>query len=362
MQKCRAAPERNVWVRRTVESHLVRMREHVRVAVGRREEQDDDVAGRQLSTADVHWLQRDPLRHLDRAVESQQFLDSLLHRRVIARGHLVELATIADHSQHRVADDIGRGLVPREHEQDHRRDELAVVKRGAVVLRVDQGREQIVSRLPSAHLDELVEVGAELSSCDVGPSHPFTRPHRAGVQPHGQRRGMSHEQIVVAGGDAEQLADHPRGQRVGEVTHQLHTAAGEARLEQFVDDFLDPAGQRLDPPWRERLGDERPEARVIGRVPEEHEVGEQLVELAGRRGRGTFAPETIEPLEDSKLREIRLGLVAPEPGVPQRRRDVPVATEHRDAERTAVDRVESLEDAKRSMSASGGAAESPGTR
>ena len=88
---------------------------------------------------------------------------------------------------------------------------------------------------------------------------------------------------------------------------------------------------------------------MIGRIPEEHEVGEQLVELAGRRVEALFSLKAIEPLDDSKLREIRLGLVAPEPGVPQRRRDVAVATEDRDAERTAVHRVKPLEHAKHPM-------------
>ena len=56
-------------------------------------------------------------------------------------------------------------------------------------------------------------------------------------------------------------------------------------VDQAVDDGLDPRPHRLDGPRRERLEDEPPEPRVIGRLEVEHPGVVELVErgVPGRR-------------------------------------------------------------------------------
>ena len=56
-------------------------------------------------------------------------------------------------------------------------------------------------------------------------------------------------------------------------------------VDQAVDDRLDPGPHRLHGPWRERLEDQPPEPRVIGRLEVQHAHVVELVErrMPGRR-------------------------------------------------------------------------------
>ena len=148
----------------------------------------------------------------------------------------------------------------------------------------------------------------------------------------------------VAGRDAEQLTDHPGRQRIGEVTHQLHATRRQLRLEELVDDLLHPARQCLDPPGRERLRHQRPQSGVVGWVSEQHEHAEQFAELAlGLVLGGASRHQLREALQRAELIEVGLHLVAAEPRIAHRRRDVGVPAEQGDAERAAVHRVDPLQ-------------------
>ena len=83
---------------------------------------------------------------------------------------------------------------------------------------------------------------------------------------------------------AEQCADDPRRQGIGEITHQVHLAATDQRREQFVDQLRDARFERLDDAGRERLVHQSAQAGVVGWVGEEHHrrrgiVGEERQSL-----------------------------------------------------------------------------------
>ena len=93
------------------------------------------------------------------------------------------------------------------------------------------------------------------------------------------------ERGAFLGGNAEHLADHGHRQRQRELGDDVDVAVGVELVEQLVGEAHDVGAQVLDRLRRERLRDESPEARVIGRVETEHrrrsplEIGKALVPL-----------------------------------------------------------------------------------
>jgi hypothetical protein len=83
-----SAAEGAVWVRIPSEVEALWISEQVRVAVRRRNYQDDDSASRDVDSADLDRCMPYPCRDLDGPVEAEDLLDRR-HRGVVNRSEMV---------------------------------------------------------------------------------------------------------------------------------------------------------------------------------------------------------------------------------------------------------------------------------
>lgn len=129
--------------------------------------------------------------------------------------------------------------MPGDEQQHRQRDEVLPVDLAALQPLGDEFVEDALARFLALAVDERAEVGVEpvAGVLDVG---------RGGAAQ--QSAGLLLEELVIGVGDAEQGADHGRGQwqRVG--AHQVDGGSGRRHaVEQPVDGLLDARAQRGGP-------------------------------------------------------------------------------------------------------------------
>ena len=170
----------------------------------------------------VDVLERDAQRRLHGAVEAQQLLDRGGQEPRLG-AETAPLFGLAEQGEHAVADQVRRGLVAGEQQQVAGREQLGVAQRVALLLRLDHRADQVVARRAAAIRDGVGEVAEEAAG------RPRWRRARASAlgdaDARDQRARPLAELAVVADRDAEQLGDHDRGQRLGEVVDQVEAAA-----------------------------------------------------------------------------------------------------------------------------------------
>jgi hypothetical protein len=128
------------------------------VAVGRAEQREDQLAGRHRLARQLHLAGHDAARELHRAVVAQQ----LVHRGGVERrvgGQALELVAVAQQRQRAVADEVDRGLVAGQVEQQHLVQQLVTREPVAVLLRRDQGGQHVVGRVGPLPVDGGLDVG-----------------------------------------------------------------------------------------------------------------------------------------------------------------------------------------------------------
>ncbi len=170
-----------------------------------------------------------------------------------------------------VPDEIHRRLVPRDVEEQARRQKLPLVQTVARFLCLHQSAQEVG---PGA-LAALVREGAEVSRDRLRRLAP-PLDHLGG---DGQRDRVERPRHVagplldllrVARGHAQELGDHRHRQRVGQrLDHVDPLLIGHA-VEQAFHDGLDVPAEGLHHARREGLADERPEPRVVGRIAKHH--------------------------------------------------------------------------------------------
>jgi hypothetical protein len=105
-----AASERDVLARVAAEVEPARCLEDGRVVVGRAEQQDHLLAGRNLPSPDLDVLDGGAAIGLHGAVVAQHLLDGVLHQlRIVAQP--LKLVRMAQQRQQAVADQVRRGLI-----------------------------------------------------------------------------------------------------------------------------------------------------------------------------------------------------------------------------------------------------------
>ena len=109
---------------------------------------------------------------------------------------------------------------------------------------------------------------------DVGAAHVVVGHHRL----DGERDLLAPRAalLVVLVRHAEQLADHGDGDEVGELRDEIGVAAVGERREQVVDHLLHVRAQLVDDPRAEDARHDAAQARVVGRVHEDHHLAERL--------------------------------------------------------------------------------------
>ena len=184
-----------------------------------------------------------------------------------ARGVLDQQAPLLGvllQGQQAVAQQLGRGVVAGQQQEDRRGAHLGV----APALDAEHDAQQVVARLLSVPLDLLGEIGLELAD---GALHlaPGLGPLVAEGEVADDRVRPAPEVLVVLRGDAEHLGDDD-DRDLGEV-RQLEALPAGQRPEQVGDDLADarfPAARQLG--RRELAGQRLAQAAVVGPVHRDH--------------------------------------------------------------------------------------------
>ena len=245
----------------------------------------------------------------------------------------VDLRRVAEQGQHPVADQVHGGLEAGHEQQGDGAEQLGVGEPVALGLGRDQGAEQVGAGVAPALLDQVGEVPEQLHAG----GHAL---HEGGlvevvVEQAGRARGPALEALPVGHRHAQQLADHHRRQRVGQVGQHVELAVAPLhhRVEQLVDQPLDAGLEAVDGARGERLADQAPQPGVVGRVEEHHQVRPGLAHRALLRQVDALA----QP-----------GRVGAEPRVAQHGGGVVVAGEHPRAVGGVVDGLVAADEARRS--------------
>ena len=100
-------------VRAAAEVQALRIVEHLGVAVGRPQQEHDQVSRRDDRPPDLEVFQRHPLHHLHGTVVAEQLLDRPLHGD-IPRAQSRQGVGLAQEGEQAVGDEVGRRLVAGE--------------------------------------------------------------------------------------------------------------------------------------------------------------------------------------------------------------------------------------------------------
>ncbi len=231
----------------------------------------------------------------DRVGEAQHLLHRTVHQAGVGAqpGHL---GGVVEQRHETVADQVHAGLVAGEEQQEDHAGEFVVAQVVAVLVGLDQARDQLAVGFATAQRDEPVEearqqrqAGTPAQRAAHGLVAHLHEPDDAVVEVHAPLLR-----------DAEHLGDDEERQRHGEVVHQVDRAAAAAEIvEHVVDEPGDPGLHLVDRAWREGLGDEAAQATVGRVVDRDH----RLAHLPDQLGRESAA----EPEQRRRLRVFRVG-------------------------------------------------------
>ncbi|GAA2983935.1 hypothetical protein JCM13580A_05030 [Streptomyces drozdowiczii] len=268
-----AVAEPEVRGRVPVQVEPARVREALRVAVGRTDRDQDRDARRDLGAAERDGLRGEPeRRRAHRRVEP----DQLVHRtrdELRSRTQPPKFGRVPEQREQRVAERVGRGLVTRDEQQHAQRDQLPLAQPVGPVPRRDEAVEE-------------GGAGGAASGCDE-PRHVVGDGVRGRVD---DVRGPRREQVggpapdvgPVGLGHAEQFADHGHRERYGQSAHEVERRAPGPPVEEFTGDPCDEGAQCGDGPRGERPGHQLPQPGVIRRVGGQHGAGDRRVQSAPR--------------------------------------------------------------------------------
>ena len=152
----RARPEGEVLRVRPSHVHRVCVREVRQVAVGRADQDSQDLTRRDLGAKKLDVSKGDPRDALDGRVVAQQLLDRTSHEAGIG-AQPVPLAGVAPQPEHAAAEQVDRGLVPGEEEQHDSREQLLVRQPGPRALRRDEGVQEARLRRGPARRGQVSE-------------------------------------------------------------------------------------------------------------------------------------------------------------------------------------------------------------
>ena len=110
-----------LWVARTVKA--VGFGEFALVTVGRSQQQEHVLAGRNSAALQLYLLHGSSKNHLDRRIIAQDLFDQRRHERTVSP-HLGQLLRMGEQAEHRIADQIRRRLVAGQQQQDGQRQNL----------------------------------------------------------------------------------------------------------------------------------------------------------------------------------------------------------------------------------------------
>ena len=181
----------------------------------------------------------------------------------------LDLILVLEQVLHAVAKQVGRRDIPGCKEQADHGADLVVVEEVALVLGVDQRGDEVVTGVVAALGDGPAEVVLHLFAGDEGPLLRLLGGE--GVEPRGHAViGPALEVGLVGRVHAKHFGDDDGGVGLAELGHEIERCLVADLVDELVGDLLDAGTHALDSPRRERLGDERAQAGVVGGIEEEH--------------------------------------------------------------------------------------------
>ncbi len=196
----------------------------------------------------------------------------------------------------------------RVQEQHAGPDELVLGEALILVEDLGERRDEVVPLRTAALARQGAQVGGELAARAYGVLLERGRwielVHLADIRRPGT------QELPVALGHAEHLGDHGDGERLGEGREQIDIPGSHQRVQQLVDERLDPRTEPFDVRRREGLRHQSPDARVIGRLHVQDAGVDELPERVVPTGR--IGTSHLGMRGDVEVR-------AAEPPVPQER-------------------------------------------
>lgn len=194
----------------------------------------------------------------------------------------------------------------------------------ALLLHRDEGGEQVGAGVAAPVGEERAEILRDAAAADAPAlDDGVVRREADGVEAADDVGRPVLDLAVIARRDAQHVADHGDGQRVGQLGDDVHLCAPGDAVEEAVDHGLDLSPHALDHAGREGAVDERAQARMVRRIPEQH----------GARQAAGLRLLAVLGGEDG------LEAVPAEAGVAQGRHAVVVAREDPETEGAQVDRI-----------------------
>ena len=173
--------------------------------------------------------------------------------------------------ERRVADQVRRGLVAGDEQQDQHREQLArTTSREPSSSACDEPGQEVVLRRAPAILDQAHEVRLELGrGCAAAPPTISGDGGAKKTEPSGATSASDHALNCARSSAGTPIisAITITGQRIGERLDQVDLAARERVVEQLVRDLLDARRELADALRRERLAHEAAQARVLAAGP-----------------------------------------------------------------------------------------------
>ena len=180
------------------------------------------------------------------------------------------LVGVVDQRQRAQRDQVAGGLVAGHQQQEREVEQVFVGEPVSVDLGVGQHRQQVVARFDAPGGDQLLEVLVELPHGDERVEFDL------GVGGSGGRVRPRPELLPVVGRGADQLGDHPGGQRSGDLLGELVHGVGFDAVEDSAHDLADLRLEHGHPPPGEAGVDQ------LAQLPVPRRVGEDQVALLHR--------------------------------------------------------------------------------
>ncbi len=282
----------------------LRLRELTRIVVGAAQRGHHRVPRLKRRPPEVGVLGDVPHpRHQDGPAPAQQLVHRLRHQLRVGADQC-QLVGVGQQRPDAVGEEVGRGVVPRDDQAEHHRDQFPVGETVAV-LRPDQLADQVVRRLGPAALDQRLRVVHERA--ERLPQLLLLERERVGpAQPDG----------AVGHRHPDELTDHRDGQRVGEQTQEVDDAVlGVFRqpVQEIVREPLDARTEGADTPCGERGRHQTAQPAVARPVVVEECVREIRDELLGE----AEVPHRVD-LHERRAARDRARIVR-EPGIGEHR-------------------------------------------
>ena len=248
-----------------VELQPFRLGEHLRVAVGRAEQEQDLVVRGQYLIRQRHRLLEDSgAEHLDRGDIARQFVEGQPGQLRLARPKC-ELALVREQLGQTAAQQAHCGLRAGTHESGGHDDDLLGAQ-PVVAGGCGEHGHQIVARCGAPFGDEVDEVVVDGRGCRVRAIEcRVVVPAFEDVEPLADQ---ALEHLVVRRRDPDEVADDGDRQRKGQPAHEV-AGVGE-RVDQIAHHPLDPRSQRADPAGAEGAGDQAAKPGVRCSVAHQH--------------------------------------------------------------------------------------------